>query len=191
MTDFNAAPTETKATKTPFLRRPLGRATLVVGLLAAIGSGAAIARGGHHGGFGGGHGMRGFDRFCAVDANYVTQKMADRLTSKLNLNDVQKTSLNDLRQTAVTVAADAKKLCADKPDMTTTPGRLAAMQARLGAANAAMTTLKPKIESFYAALDDAQKKKFDDMGPMGRGKRGDRDRDDDGEKRGRDGAPRQ
>lgn len=160
--------------KKPFLRTTLGRATLAVGVLAALGAGAATARGwgGHHGGFGGGPGMGGFERFCAVDANFVTQKMADGLTSKLNLNDAQKSSLGDLRQTALTVAADAKKLCADKPDMATTPGRLNAMQARLTMAGTAMTALKPKIESFYATLDDAQKKQFDAMGPMGRGRRG-------------------
>ena len=49
--------------------------------------------------------MGGFERFCAVDASFVTQKMADGLTSKLNLNDAQKSSLGDLRQTALTVAA--------------------------------------------------------------------------------------
>ena len=169
MTD---APAPTK----PFLRRPAGRAAVVLGALVALGAGAAVAQGwGHrHGhGFGGPMGRMGggFERFCAVDPAYVTQKMADGLTLRLNLNDVQKTSLADLRQSAVAVAADAKKLCADKPDMTTTPGRLAAAQARLGAANAALTTLKPKIEAFYATLDDAQKQQFDRMGPMG-GKRG-------------------
>lgn len=171
MTDLNSAPLETAPAKTPFLRRPIGRAALVVGALVAIGAGAAVARGGHHGGFAAG-GMRGFERFCAVDVNYATQRMADGLTSRLNLNDAQKTSLGDLRQTAVTVGTDAKKLCANTPDMTTTPGRLSAMQARLNAANTAMTTLKPKIEAFYATLDDAQKKQFDAMGPMGRGKHG-------------------
>lgn len=173
MTDQNLTPAPAR---TPFLRTGFGRATLVGGVLLALGAGAAVAGGGwghRHGMMGGGMGRMGggFERFCAMDAGFVTQKMADGLTLRLNLTDPQKASLADLRQTALGVATEAKKLCVDKPDMTTTPGRLAAMQTRLTMAGTAMTTLKPKIEAFYATLDDAQKKQFDQMGPMG-GKRG-------------------
>jgi hypothetical protein len=173
MTDQKLTPAPAR---TPFLRTGFGRATLVGGVLLALGAGAAVAGGGwghRHGMMGGGMGRMGggFERFCAMDAGFVTQKMADGLTLRLNLTDPQKASLADLRQTALGVATEAKKLCADKPDMTTTPGRLAAMQTRLTMAGTAMTTLKPKIEAFYATLDDAQKKQFDQMGPMG-GKRG-------------------
>ena len=176
-----AAETSAPAPAAPrksFLKSTLGKTVLVGGALLAIGAGVATAQGwrGHGHGFGpmggGMMGRGGIERFCAADVGYVTQKMADGLSARLNLTDAQKPALNDLRATAVQVAGEAKKLCATTPDMSTVPGRLAVAQQRLSMANAAMTTLKPKIEAFYATLDEAQKKTVDQMGPMGRGKGG-------------------
>lgn len=180
MTDQTSAPAPS-APETPapaparrtFFKSTLGRVTLVGGVLIALGAGVAVAQQGwRHGGMtGGGHGMmggRGLERFCAMDLGWATQRMADGVTARLNLTDAQKPALADLRATALQVGGEAKKLCADRPDMSTVPGRLAAAQQGLGIANTAMTALKPKIEAFYATLNDEQKKQMDQMGPRGR-----------------------
>lgn len=160
----------------PFFKSTLGRVTLVGGVLIALGAGVAVAQQGwRHGGggmMGGGMmGGRGLDRFCAADVGWVSQRMADGLTARLNLTDAQKPALAELRASAVRVAGEAKKLCADRPDTSTVPGRLAAAERGLGVANQAMAELKPKVEAFYATLTDEQKKQFDQMGPHG-GRRG-------------------
>jgi hypothetical protein len=181
MTDQTAAPAPA-APETPvaaparrsFFKSTLGRVTLVGGVLVALGAGVAVAQQGwRHGGMmGGGHGMmgggRGLERFCAADLSWVTQRMADGVTTRLNLTDAQKPALADLRATALRVGGEAKKLCAEKRDMATVPGRLAAASQGLAMANAAMGELKPKIEAFYATLNDEQKKQMDQMGPRGR-----------------------
>ncbi len=179
MTDQTAAPAPS-APETPvaaparrsFFKSTLGRVTVVGGVLLALGAGVAVAQQGwRHGGMMGGQGMmggRGLERFCAADLSWVTQRMADGVTARLNLTDAQKPALNDLRATALRVGGEAKKLCAEKRDMTTVPGRLAAAQQGLAIANAAMGEMKPKIEAFYATLNDEQKKQMDQMGPRGR-----------------------
>lgn len=178
MTDQTSTPTAAAPTpsapRRSFLESTAGRVTIIGGALLALGVGVAVAQGGMRGyGMMGGHGMmgggRGLERFCAVDLGWVTQRMADGVTMRLNLTDAQKPALADLRATALRVGGEAKKLCANRPDLTTVPGRLAAAQQGLALANGALGELKPKIEAFYATLNDEQKKTFDQMGPGRRG----------------------
>jgi hypothetical protein len=172
MTESTAA-APVAAPKKGFLASKAGRATLVVGALAALGAGAAVAQGMGHGprgmggGFGGMMGGRGFERLCAVDVNFVTQRMADGLATRLTLTDAQKPALNDLRAAAVAAATEAKKSCGQPQDTATAPGRMALAQQRLQMAGTALATIKPKLDAFYAQLNDEQKKTFDKMGPHG------------------------
>jgi hypothetical protein len=179
MTETSQTASLSPSTRKRFLSTRLGRTTLVVGALAAIGAGAAYAGGwgprgmGHgmgHGmgpGFGGLMGGPGFERLCAADVNFVTQRMADRMASRLNLTDAQKPALNDLRAAAIQAATEAKKSCGDKVDLSTAPARMALAQQRLSMAGQAMATIKPKFDAFYAALNDEQKKVIDQMGRHG------------------------
>lgn len=171
----------TTAPRKGFLNSTLGRATIVVGLIGAIGAGAAYARGGfgpgHGGGFGpGGFGRGGLERICSADLGYVTQRMADRLTERLKLTDAQKPALAELRTAAIAAGTEAKKSCGQKPDLATMPGRLAANQQRMAVASTALATIKPKLDAFYATLTDEQKKDFDRVGhrggPRGEGRMG-------------------
>jgi len=43
--------------------------------------------------------------------------------------------------------------------------RLDAVEARISAMLEAMKTVRPKLQQFYASLDDEQKAMFDTMGP--------------------------
>jgi hypothetical protein len=46
----------------------------------------------------------------------------------------------------------------------TPPGRLDAMEKRLKAMVEAANTVKPSLDSFYSALDDEQKARFNKLG---------------------------
>src|SRR5262249_318470 len=50
----------------------------------------------------------------------------DRLAKRLNLSDSQKAALKDLADASAAAAASTKTaLCAEKPDLSTTPSRMA------------------------------------------------------------------
>ena len=52
-------------------------------------------------------------------------------------------------------------------DTATVIGRLAAAQQRTEAMLNLMKAMQPKLEAFYATLDDTQKASFNQMGPRG------------------------
>jgi hypothetical protein len=61
---------------------------------------------------------------CSSDSTSVTN--TDRLARRLNLSDPQKAALKDLTDASASADSSAKKsLCAEKPDLSTTPGRMA------------------------------------------------------------------
>ena len=164
-----------------------GKLALAGGLVALVGVGGAVAqnmreRGMERGfggpGFGGqmmgrmaGPGM--LDRLCLVDQANMTARIADRMVERLKLTDAQKPPLKALQDAAAKAMTDAKVICADKPDLASANGRMAAMERRLDLAASGVKAIRPKFDAFYAALDDAQKKQLDAMGPgaprMGRG----------------------
>jgi Spy/CpxP family protein refolding chaperone len=92
----------------------------------------------------------------------------DRTAKRLSLTDAQKTALKDLTDASASAAASAKTtLCADKPDLSTAPGRLAFSEKMMEARLAGLKTIEPKLQAFYGALDDKQKKAFDTGGRVG------------------------
>jgi LTXXQ motif family protein len=91
-----------------------------------------------------------------------------RLARRLNLTDPQKAALKDLAEASASADADAKKaLCADKPDLSVTPGRLAFAQKMAETRLAGLKTVEPKLQAFYDSLDAKQKKAFDTGGRIG------------------------
>ncbi|HKN29520.1 MAG TPA: Spy/CpxP family protein refolding chaperone [Roseiarcus sp.] len=65
-------------------------------------------------------------------------------------------------------AASAKTaLCADKPDLSTTPGRMAFAEKMMETRLASLKTIQPKLQAFYDSLDAKQKKAFDTGGRVG------------------------
>jgi hypothetical protein len=93
----------------------------------------------------------------------------DRLTKRLNLTDAQKAALKDLEDASTASAASAKTaLCGDpKPDLATAPGRLAFTEKVAQVQLDGMKAIEPKLQAFYATLDDKQKHAFDTGGRVG------------------------
>jgi hypothetical protein len=151
------------------MNRIVKRVLLGVTATAVIGVGAAYAdrAGMGVGSFGRGSGGQ-FRHFCATDQSYIAGRIADRLTERLKLTDPQKASLKDLQDTFVKAAADAKTACNGTPDTATMIERLAATQQRTEAMLNLMKAMQPKLEAFYATLEDTQKASFNEMGQRGR-----------------------
>jgi hypothetical protein len=108
------------------------------------------------------------DRMCASEAPADNQRGMDRLANRLKLTDAQKASLKELNDTSVKSLGESRTaLCADKPNLSTTPGRMAFAQKMLEARLASMKAAQPKLQAFYDSLDDKQKAAFDNGRRMG------------------------
>jgi hypothetical protein len=103
---------------------------------------------------------------CSNEATPVAN--TDRLARRLNLTDPQKAALKNLTDAAASADATAKKsLCADKPDLSTTPGRIAFAEKMADTKLAGLKAVEPKLQAFYDSLDAKQKKAFDTGGRIG------------------------
>lgn len=100
--------------------------------------------------------------------------MAERITGHLDLRDSQKQALRDLREALARAMTDTKTaLCGTKPDLATAVGRFAFAEKRTAAKLARLKAIEPKLQSFYAVLDDKQKVAFDEMRLWHRRRHGD------------------
>jgi hypothetical protein len=105
---------------------------------------------------------RMLDRLCASEAPASDQRGMDRLASRLKLTDAQKASLKELNDASVKSLSESRTaICADKPNLSTTPGRMAFAQKMLEVRLAGMKAAQPKLQAFYDGLDDKQKAAFD------------------------------
>jgi hypothetical protein len=92
----------------------------------------------------------------------------DRLAKRLNLTDPQKAALKDLSDASASADASARaSLCADEPDLSTTPGRMAFAEKMAETRLAGLKGVEPKLQAFYDSLDAKQKKAFDTGGRIG------------------------
>jgi hypothetical protein len=92
----------------------------------------------------------------------------DRLAKRLNLTNPQKAALKDLAEASAAADTTAKtSLCADKPDLSTTPGRMAFAEKMAETKLAGLKAIEPKLQAFYDSLDEKQKKAFDTGGRIG------------------------
>jgi LTXXQ motif family protein len=146
----------------------IGRVIAVAALMVTIGAGAAYAQMFNwHSGDEMGLPMM-MRRFCESDQPITGERIAEHLSNRLRLTDAQKPALKELQEAFAKSMADAKALCDQTPDFATIPGRIAFAQKRMAAMAAGLSTIQPKLEAFYTALDDKQKEAFNEMGPMGR-----------------------
>jgi len=77
-------------------------------------------------------------------------------------------ALKDLADASASADASAKtSLCPDKPDFTTTPGRMAFAEKMAETKLAGLKAVEPKLQAFYDSLDAKQKKAFDTGGRIG------------------------
>ena len=104
---------------------------------------------------------------CSSEASPVVD--ADRLARRLNLTDPQKAALKELTDASASAEASAKKspLCTDKPDLSTTPGRIAFAEKMAEVRLAGLKAIDPKLQAFYDGLEEKQKKAFDTGGRVG------------------------
>ena len=92
----------------------------------------------------------------------------DRLARRLNLSDPQKEALKDLTEASASALASTRTaLCTDKPDLSTTPGRMAFAKKMAETNLAGLKAVEPKLQAFYDTLDAKQKKAFDTGGRIG------------------------
>ena len=92
----------------------------------------------------------------------------DRIAKRLNLTDPQKAALQDLVEASASANTSAKtSVCADKPDLSTTPGRMAFAEKIAETRLAGLKAVNPKLQAFYDSLDAKQKKAFDTGGRVG------------------------
>jgi hypothetical protein len=90
------------------------------------------------------------------------------LAKRLNLTEPQKAALKDLSDASASADALAKtSLCADKTDLSTTPGRMAFAEKMAETRLAGLKAVEPKLQAFYDSLDAKQKKAFDTGGRIG------------------------
>jgi hypothetical protein len=104
---------------------------------------------------------------CSSEATPVAD--AGRLARRLNLTDSQKAALKELTDASASADASAKKspLCGDRPDLSTTPGRMAFARKMAETRLAGLKEVEPKLQAFYDSLDAKQKKAFDTGGRIG------------------------
>jgi hypothetical protein len=108
-------------------------------------------------------GAKAIGVYC--DSKSTPADNTDRLAKRLNLTDPQKAALKDYNDTSASAAATMKtSLCADKPDLSTSLGRVAFGEKLAESTLARLKTIEPKLQAFYDTLDADQKKKFDTGG---------------------------
>jgi hypothetical protein len=109
---------------------------------------------------------RMFRAICSSKAKPAAN--TDRLARRLNLSEPQKAALKDFYDASASADASAKKsLCAEKPDLSTTTGRMAFAEQMTNVRLAGLKAIKPKLQAFYDSLDAKQKKAFDTGGRIG------------------------
>jgi LTXXQ motif family protein len=110
--------------------------------------------------------MRMIGAICSSKATSAAN--TDRLARRLDLTDPQKTALKDLTDASTSADTAAKmSLCADKPDLSTAPGRMAFAEKMADSRLAGLKAVEPKLQAFYDSLDAKQKKAFDTGGRIG------------------------
>jgi hypothetical protein len=107
--------------------------------------------------------QRMIDRICNLSNQPVDMaRGVDRLSRRLNLTDAQKATLKELADASAKSQSDARTaICADKPNLSTTPARMAFGEKVLEQRLEGMKAVHPKLQAFYDSLDDKQKAAFD------------------------------
>lgn len=100
---------------------------------------------------------------CGAEALKPVTVPTERIAQVLNPTDAQRTALDGLNE-ATRKAADFLKANCPAEQMLTPPGRITAMEHRLGAMQSAIKTVQPAMENFYKSLTDEQKARFNLLG---------------------------
>lgn len=99
---------------------------------------------------------------CGGDGSDVAGVPVDKIQQSLQLNDDQRAALNDLAGASARAADGIRASCPTSAPLTA-PARLTVMQDRIQAMIAAVQTVQPPLEKFYATLNDDQKAKLNGL----------------------------
>lgn len=97
---------------------------------------------------------------CSGQTAGLTDWPIERIAQTVEPDDTQRGLLNELKD-ANAKALDALKAACPTALPSTPTGRIEAMRQRLDAMVAAVRTVRPALEKFYASLNDEQKARFD------------------------------
>jgi LTXXQ motif family protein len=116
-------------------------------------------------------GARGLSFMCNPRAAGFAEWRIERIEAAVRPTEAQRGALNELRTASAKAVEIISAACTtDFPAKSTE--RLAAMEKRVEAMLQAIKTVRPAFDAFYAALDDQQKARLDDIGPRRWGWRG-------------------
>ena len=137
---------------------------LAVATLGLVATADAQPYGRGPGGPGSGPGMMGpammgrgsFHRMCSPAAAGFAEWRIDRLEQTIKPTAAQRAKFDEFKA-ASSKAAEAMRSACPTDVPTTVIGRMQAMEKRLDAMSAAVKTVRPPFEAFYATLTDEQK----------------------------------
>jgi hypothetical protein len=102
-------------------------------------------------------------QMCGEDSHDIAGLPIDQIQTAIQPTGAQQTALDDLANASLKAAQDIKAACPADIALTA-PSRLAAMQQRIEAMIAAVTTVQPPLEKFYGLLSDEQKARLTALG---------------------------
>jgi hypothetical protein len=109
-------------------------------------------------------GAGGFNFMCNPRAAGFAEWRIARIEAAVRPTEAQRGALDELRTAWSKAAETISAACtSDFPAKSTE--RLQAMEKRVEAMLQAIKTVRPAFEGFYAALDDQQRARLDDIGP--------------------------
>jgi hypothetical protein len=97
---------------------------------------------------------------CSSQATQVSSIPSARIDQALRLDQTQHNALENLKDASARAADFLSRNCPQDASLTP-PGRVAAMEQRLGAMLQALDTVQPALARFYNSLSDEQKARFD------------------------------
>ena len=106
----------------------------------------------------------GFGFMCNPRSGGMAEWRMSRIEAAVKPSDAQRAKLEELRA-ASAKAGDQLKVVCDTPVPAKSGERLAVAEKRLEVMQAALKTIRPAFDAFYASLDDKQKAALDAAGP--------------------------
>ena len=113
-------------------------------------------------------GRGGMGMLCDPRAAGLAEWRMERIERLVQPTEAQKTALNNLR-TASTKAAEQIAAACPRELPASPTARMELMEKRLEVMLAAMKTVRPAFDAFYATLNDEQKARLNTGGPRGWG----------------------
>ena len=116
----------------------------------------------------GGRGMGGFAGMCNPRGAGLAECRMERIERLINPTEAQRAKLNDLRAASAKAAESIAAAC-PREFPASASARMELTEKRLEAMLAAVKTVRPAFDAFYATLNDEQKARINTGGPRGWG----------------------